>query len=184
MNLKHVYTETSVHSFIFAKNKAPKIIYILSICLQIALFVVYMLASDMNKEATDWKFTYQCPDNRIDCIDLKKANNIGWFMFTMVIFCFMGPDIVMSMKQLDQGIIRRDVSLVASGCVLLFLTIFATYSSFVYNRALAERNTDLILNAVVLIFIMQLDDQMFIICKKLFPKWTENTENGIKHKMK
>ena len=143
-----------------------------------------MLASDINKEATDWKFTYKCPDNKIDCINLKKANYIGWFMFTIVIFCFMGPDIAMGMKQLDQGIIRGDATLLASGFLLLFLIIFAIYSSFVYNRSLAERNTDLILNAVVLIFIMELDKQIYKICKKLFPNWTENIKKHIERKMK
>ena len=183
INLKDIYNDTSVHSFIFANGIAPKTIYCLSMSLQVALFVVYMLASDINKEATDWKFTYQCPDNRIDCIDLKKTNSIGWFLFTIVILCFMGSDIVMSMKQVDQGLIRKDVTLVVSGLMLLFLTIFAIYSSFVYNRALAEKNTDLILNAVVLIFVMELDDKIFIIFKKFFPRWTENVKQDIKLKM-
>ena len=184
IDLKDIYSESSVHAFIFAMGKTPKIIYFLSMCLQIGLFVVYVLASDINKEDTDWRFTYQCPHNRIDCIDLKKANNFGWVMFTFVIFCFIGPDAVMSIKQLDQGIIRRDISLLASGVMLLFLTIFAIYSSFMYNRALVEKNTDLILNAVVLIFIMQLDDQMYTICEKLLPKWTENVKKDISDKMK
>ena len=152
-------------------------------CLQFALFVFYVQASDINKEATDWKFTFQCPDNSIDCIDLKKTNTRGWLMFTIVILCFMGPDIAMSMKQLNQGIVRRDATLLASGIMLLFLSIFAIYSSFVYNRALAEKNTDLILNAVVLIFIMELDDQIHTIFKKLFPKWTKTIEQDIESKM-
>ena len=65
-----------------------------------------MYVSDINKEATDWKFTFQCPNNTIDCIDLKKANDLGWIMFTVVILCFMGPDIIMSMKQINQGMIQ------------------------------------------------------------------------------
>ena len=184
VDLKDIYTATSVHSFIFAKCKASKIIYALSIFLQLALFIVYMQASDINKEATDWKFTYQCPDNRIDCIDLKKSNDLGWFMFTTVILCFMGPYIIMSIKQIDQGIIRKNFLLVLSGLILFFLTTFAIYCSFVYNRALAIRNTDLILNAIVLIFIMELDDQIFVILKKLFPKWTTNVEKTIQNQMK
>ena len=184
INLKDIYNHSSVHSFIFAKGIAPKIIYFLSICIQFALFAVYMVASDINKEATDWKFTFQCPDNSLDCVNLKKANDIGWIMFTIVIFCFMGSDIVMSLKQLNQGIIRKDASLLVSSLVLLYLTSFAIYSSFVYNRALAEKNTDLIVNAVVLIFIMELDDKIYFIFKKSFPMWTENVQKDIMNKMK
>ena len=183
VHLSEIYTETSVHSFIFAEGYTPKLIYFLSICLQFALFSVYLLASDINKEETDWKFTYQCPDNSIDCVNLKRANEFGWLLFTLVIICFIGTDVVMSVKQMYQGILRRDPAIGFSGLVLLFLTIVAMYSSFMYNRALAEKNTDLILNAVVLIFIMDLDDEMHSICKKLFPKWTDKIEEDISKKI-
>ena len=181
--LIEIYSNTSVHSFMFAKGIIPKIIYCLSIILQIALFVVFKEASDISKEITDWKFTYQCPDNRIECIDLKKVNNRGWFMFTTVVVCFLGPDIVLSAKQLNQGAILRHAPLIISGFISLFLSSFAIYCSFLYNRALAEKNTDLILNAVVLIFIMEMDNQIYKIFKKLFPKWTERVEKEIRNEM-
>ena len=188
-NLEDIYTDTSVHSFIFTEGIGivPKIIYVLSMCLQFALFAVFMQASDINNEQTDWKFTFKCPDNRIDCIDLKKANGLGWVMFTIVILCIIGPDIIMSMKQLYQGFLiqdRKKVELLVSGFMLLVLTIFAMYASYNYNRALAQRNTDLIMNAVVLTFIVQLDDQIYIILKKLRPKWIETVREHIENRMK
>ena len=170
-----IYTETSVHAFIFVDGKPARIIYFISICVQFALFIVYQLATELNKEDTDWQFTYQCPDNSIECINLKKVNKFGWAMFSIVIICFASPDVVMSLKQLERGIVDKEPVLIISGLVLLVLMITAINISYIYNRALAENNTDLILNAVILIFIIQLDDQIFIICKKVRPTWTKGT---------
>ena len=61
------------------------------------------------------------------------------------------------------------VALLVSGFILLFLSILGVYVVFVYKRALEARNMDLILNTVVLIFIVQLDDQICIILKNLLP---------------
>ena len=179
LELSEIYTKTSVHSFIFAKGKVPKFIYCLSICIQFALFSIYLSSSDISKEASDWQFTYQCPDNSVECINLKKVNGYGWMMFSIVILCFTGPDIVMSVRQIRQGLLRLDMNFMISGVVLFMLTVTAVSSSYMYNRALATKNTDLIMNAVILIFIMELDDQIYIICQKLFPKWTEKIDFSI-----
>ena len=183
IDLSEIYTESSVHSFIFAEGNLPKVIYLLSICLQFALFSIYIQASDIDKEDTDWKFTYQCPDNTEECVNLKKATTWGWALSTFVVFCFIGTDVVMSFRQFFQGIIRKDPAIIISGLVLFFLTFMAIYSSFMYNRILAEKNTDLILNAVVLIFIMDVDDKMHSICKKLFPEWTMKVQEDIRQKI-
>lgn len=179
VEMSEIYTKTSVHSFIFAKGIVPKFIYSLSICIQFALFSIYLISSDISKEGSDWQFTYQCPDNSIECINLKKVNGYGWMMFSIVILCFTGPDIVMSVRQIRQGLLRVDMNFMTSGVVLFMLTVTAVSSSYMYNRALAGKNTDLIMNAVILIFIMELDDQIYIICQKLFPKWTKDIDISI-----
>ena len=100
----------------------------------------------------------RCPDNSIDCVDLKKTDAYGWMLFGLVVICSLGRDLLMSMRKIEQGVSKRDHILVISGLVLLILSGVALFSSFVYNRALAEKNTDLIMNAVVLIFVMDIDD--------------------------
>ena len=89
----------------------------------------------------------------------------------------------MSMRKIEQGVSKRDHILVISGLVLLILSGVALFSSFVYNRALAEKNTDLIMNAVVLIFVMDIDDQIYMICEKSFPMWTKGVDKDIKDKI-
>ena len=183
INSEDIYTKSSVHSFIFAQGMAPKIIYFLSMLVQFALFFVYILATKTNDERSDLNQTFRCPDNRIDCEDLRKTNAYGWALFGVVVICSLGRDLLMSLRQMEQGVRKRDSKLVISGLVLLILSVVALFSSFIYNRALAEKNTDLILNAVVLIFIMDLDDQIHTIFKKLFPKWTKTIEQEIESKM-
>ena len=183
INSEDIYTKSSVHSFIFAKGIVPKIIYFVSMLLQFALFFVYILATNTNDENTDWNRTFRCPDNRIDCVDLRKTNAYGWTLFGLVVICSLGRDLLMSLRQMEQGVRKRDSKLVTSGLVLLILSGVALLSSFIYNRALAEKNTDLIMNAVVLIFVMDIDDQIYMICEKSFPMWTKRVDKDIKEKI-
>ena len=65
-----------------------------------------------------------------------------------------------------------DWQIFVSGFILLFLTILAAYTSVLYNIALAETNTQIIVNAVILLFINDLDEQFMSVLQVLCPVWT------------
>ena len=79
----------------------------------------------------------------------------------MILISYLGTDFLMSILQLHMGLVNYDFKIFMSGIMLLYLTCLAAYTSYTYNVALAESNTDLIMNAVILLFINDLDEQIF-----------------------
>ena len=66
-----------------------------------------------------------------------------------------------------------------TGFRLLALSIWGTFISVYYNLALAEKDTDLIMNAVILMFINDLDEQIFKAILSLTPNWLEKRTQEI-----
>jgi hypothetical protein len=53
------------------------------------------------------------------------------------------------------------------------ITAFTAYSSAVYNIAIARSNTDIVVNSVVILFIIDIDEQFYRVIFTVTPKWLE-----------
>ena len=61
---------------------------------------------------------------------------------------------------------------------------FVVYATIIYNKAIAATNTALIENAVIILFVMEIDEQIFELIDNHYPSWidkvtkrNENEEN-------
>ena len=57
-------------------------------------------------------------------------------------------------------------------------TVFVSIS---YNTALAKKNTELIVNALILLFVTELDEKAFEVISTVNPVWTERIIAETKH---
>lgn len=80
----------------------------------------------------------------------------------------------MSGLQLIGALAFGDIQLFVSGVGILDLTSIAVITSFQYNLELVEKNTDLVTNAKILLFINDLDEQFMSWLKTLAPDWSNN----------
>ena len=168
------YNDDSVYSFIFSRSWIAKAIYVGTMIIQIMIFVVFLQASNFSSDDTAWQYSIRCPRNKINCEDESSVNAFGWFLFVVVTALNLGVDFVNSILQLQKAVALRDGRLFTSGFILLSLTTLASFTSGVYNVALAESNTDLIVNAVILLFINDLDEKILAVLKCLAPDWTND----------
>ena len=74
----------------------------------------------------------------------------------------------------------KNLQLALSGFVLLGLTVLAMFTSIFYNMALAQSNTDLIVNAVILLFINDLDEKTMDLLRSMVPNWTQKRIEEVK----
>lgn len=168
----NIFCEDTVYCFLLTGNFTALFIHLTTATLQTLLFVQYISASRFQSEATDWQFTFICPNNDQNCTSEDTRNIYGWFLFFVVTFGYLGIDYTMSIFQIQQAIYMEDWKLLASGCLLLSLTLLGTISSFLYNFALADSNTALISNAVILLFINDMDEKILQILQVIVPEWT------------
>ena len=59
------------------------------------------------------------------------------------------------------------------GLVVLTVTVLSVQTSLLYNLAIAVTQTELIVNAVILLFINDVDEQVFSICRIVNSKWVD-----------
>lgn len=179
-----LYSEDSIYCFILSKSKRAIAAYLFTSSVQIWLFVLYLQASNVESNDSDYKFTFRCLDNSMDCKDEVSFGINGWILFVTVTLLYLGADISMSLLQLRKAVMLLDFQLLISGFGLLGLTALAFFTSFVYNMALAEKNTDLLTNAVILLFINDLDEKFLSMIRLTFPNWTSERLDEVKKNMK
>ena len=62
------------------------------------------------------------------------------------------------------------------GLCLILASSFIMFASTVYNMAIATSNTDLVANAVIILFIVDIDEMMHSILVTMNPNWADNKE--------
>jgi len=177
-----IYNDDSVYCFILSNNKIGTIIYALTVIIQVAIFSTY-LSNSVFREDSDWKYTYKCLGNSIDCIKDKTDSFGGVFLFFIVTILFLGNDFSMSLLQLRKAAFVFDSQLLLSGGILFFLSAYSLSVSFRYNTALAEKNTSWITNAMILLFVNELDEKVLNILVAVAPEWTEKLLEEVKQNM-
>lgn len=166
-----IYKQDSVYCFGFSSSRRARATYATIATIQAIMFVAFLQASDGKNENSDWEFTIRCLSDSLMCED-EKSTSAGWYYLTFLIAMYLGSDIIDSILQIRKAIALWDFDLFCNGILLNLLTLFATTTSITYNKALAETSTQMIVNAVILLFINDLDEQCMYILLRLAPKWT------------
>lgn len=183
-DLETVYCSESVYCFILSRAKLAWFFYLVIAVLQMWLYCIYLDASNVTNEKTDFRFNFRCIGNSIECADGSSVGQAGWAIFFMVTILFLARDFTMSLLQILNALILRDIQLLLSGIGILILTVMSMYTSFRYNFALGEKNTDLVTNAVIILFINDMDEQFLSLLQILAPKWTSNLLEDIEENVK
>lgn len=167
-----LYHSESVYCFLLSQYYSAWTLIFFIGATQVSLLIVFFNASDKRGRNTDAQFTYQCPATSLECHNVKSIDPAVWIPFGLLILFYLGNDIAVSMLQLWNGVVLRDIQLCVSGILLFWMALLTIFTSYVYNEALAETNTDLIVNAVILLFITELDESCLNILRIVVPNWT------------
>lgn len=170
-SLSNIYQNNSVYCLIFSKNFFGWCISVVTIFIQGSILYVFLRASRLTGSNNDWRFSFRCLKNNMECLDQNKVTVAGEFLFYFVTISYLGVDFVQSCNQLIMAVKIRDISLLISGLGIFGLTALAMFTTAVYNWALADKNTDLVVNAVILLFVNDLDEKLLDVMEIAFPEW-------------
>jgi len=181
-----IYNDESVYSYIFSKSILAWSVHLGVLAIQLALFFSFLWASDPHNEKSLVLSSFKCLPDSIECPNSKESIPwFGWGLFYLFILLYLGSDIVNAMLQTRQSLLEPFSSrLLINGLSLMCLTIIAIVASYSFNKATAASNTDLIVNAVTLLFINDLDEQTMTFLSKLFPEWAVERSTEIIDYMK
>lgn len=176
--------EASTYCFIFCNNIFAWVIYWIVYLLQGGFYYMFLLASSFTTISSDWQFTFRCPSTTTECKDSSTVNTFGWIMFFVVMLLTLSVDYINSALQIRKAVAILDLRLFVSGFLFLSISVLAMFCSFYYNLALATTNTELIVNAVILLFINDLDEQLMDALGALVPDWVDERVEEAKNNLR
>jgi len=179
-DLSDLVDEDSTYCLLFSDKVSAWMVYLLTLAAQFYFYYTYLLASTFTHATSDWQYTVSCPSTNMICNDQSTVNTNGWILFFIVTLSTLGVDFINSGFQILKSVAMKDTWLGLSGVLHFAMTILAIYASFFYNMALATTNTELVSNAVILLFINDLDEQIMSIFVNLFPGWSEACYESLK----
>jgi hypothetical protein len=110
----------------------------------------------------------------MECVDERNIDAYGWTVWALLVSTSLLEDFANGLKLVYISVSRASLHCFISSAILLTISSLAAYTSFVYNRAIALSSTELIVNAVILLFVNDIDELMFNAVRVIFPSWVDN----------
>jgi len=178
-----IIDEDSTYSLFFSNSKLALLVHLFTYLVQGCFYYLFLLASSFTHSSSDWQFTIRCPPSNVNCNDESNVTNFGWVLFYLITLPTLGVDFANSFFQIQKAASQCDFWLYSSGFFHLAMTVLAIFASVYYNLALATSNNELILNAVILLFINDLDEQFMNVLQVLFPDWVDERIEEVRTNM-
>ncbi|KAL7544225.1 hypothetical protein ACHAWF_007605 [Thalassiosira exigua] len=168
----------SVYSWFLSTSLFAWSIALTITAVQVALLIVFIFSARMifSDSTSDFQYSWKCPRNSMECVDGADDSWIGWTMFAVLMLSHMLKDIVSGIRLLVLSGKRRHrrndrIRFFVGGLILFFVSSFTIFATTVYNLAIARSNTDIIANAVVILFVIEMDEQLHTAAGRISPKW-------------
>ena len=172
--------EESVYSFVLTRSYAGWIVTTGTLVIQIAIFALFLNASQFDNEISDWVYVWRCPRNTEECNSESTVGVYGWVMWALLVFTSVLDDFANGLKLLNLSASRKDFRSFCGSAIITSITVLAVWTSAAYNRAIAMTSTELIVNAVILLFVNDIDEQIYnatrVICPEFVARMGEQAE--------
>mmetsp|Transcript_11263 Transcript_11263/g.23652 ORF Transcript_11263/g.23652 Transcript_11263/m.23652 type:complete len:950 (-) Transcript_11263:56-2905(-) len=164
--------ERSVYSFFLGKNWCGWMIALAILGVQLWVLFVFVIGAeqDLSDDKSDFMFTWKCFRDEEMCSNDANLDATGWIIFGILMTSHLLPDIINGTKMVVlSGKVCYNFNQRArfffGGLLLITVTAFTFFTSVVYNKAIATSNTEIVTNAVIILFITDLDEQCFRLFK-------------------
>lgn len=90
----------------------------------------------------------------------------------IILLLTIGPDFV---GGLNLALSRRNTIQVITGCAMMVLAIVAGITAVIFNMATTQDDVAVYTNCVAILFVLDMDEQLFRLVKMIFPTYVEET---------
>ena len=114
-------------------------------------------------------------------MDQRQTTSFGWFLMMIILFIFTLPDIIDGIFIYYRSALSRDIKGITSGLILMSVSSIMLVASVVYLYANSLSNAPLLKDSVAIIFLNDIDEQVYEIVSRLMPSWVERLEQEMKY---
>lgn len=173
--------DKSVYHFLLTKNKIKWYIGFFCGVFQIATLFLFVHSADMANRNSDKQYTFKCPSNTLECEDSKHTTAYGFFIFILILVIWLLRDIISSVKLLLCSLEKKNIDFFFASGLLFVVTTLSLWTSVTYIIAIVTKNTDLIKDAVVLLFVIEIDERLFQLVESIEPEWVRKIDENMRN---
>jgi len=147
--------------------------------LEIMFLCIFMQYSDANSGQNELVYEHVCPSNSLECNKISSISNFGHTCFILVVAIFLLPDFIDALLLFYESVTVGGKRGILASTVVMYVTSFSFVVQILYNNAIGIRNVDLLHNAVVVLFLDDLDEKIYDAIKRVNPNWVDKLEAEI-----
>lgn len=151
-------------------------------CALAQLFTLFLFvrAADITNETSDLEYTMLCARNSLECDDDKHLSFYGAIIFILVLSVWLLRDVLASLKLFLLAMWKKDIDFFFASLIIFLVSIFSIWTSIFYNYAIASKDTELIVNAVILLFVNELDERLFQLVEDCGISWVDEVDDSLR----
>ena len=166
-----------------------------TVVLQILTFYLFYRESSVDFEDENylhkaWVYSYGCPrdSENAECEKELITSPLGWLVFAILMTFNLLTHLVNGLKilwtapRLDSY--SKKLRAFVGGLILVAIFAYSLFVTICFNIAGAVSNTELIMNAVILLFINDFDEHLLMILVSFFPHLRDKLELNEIEKLK
>lgn len=177
--IRHNYQQGSINRWFLSSYKRALFIATISALLQTWITFVFLRAGDSKFSGNLWLASMDCPSSRTYCTTQKKTNLVGWLTFVCVVAVFLLNDLFSGLLLFYESSVNFNIRGIIAGTILLNITTLSVVASAIFLYATSISNISLIQDAVIVLFLNDMDEQVLLILQTIAPAWTEDVESNI-----
>ena len=151
----------------------------ISVLFQTWLAYVFSRAGYIRSGGNLWVYSKDCPNNGTDCTSHNQTNLVGWLTFAGVVAAFLMKDFFSGCLMFYESSLNFNMRGVIAGMVLINITTLSIVASAVFLCATIVSNISLIQDAVIVLFLNDVDDKILMMFQAIVPMWTDNLRKRI-----
>lgn len=151
----------SVYRFFLTSNCLALFFASFAALCNIIFLCIFMQYSDTNNGENELAYEHICPSNSLECNKISSISKFGHFAFVLVVLIFTLPDFIDGILLFYESVTVGCKRGIFASTIVIYATSFSVVVQILYNNAISIRNVDLIYNAVIVLFLNDLDEKIF-----------------------
>jgi len=175
------FCKDSVYSYFATDSVVGWLIAGTTLGLQVSMYVYILGIIDkkINKP-----FTWKCPRNSDVCKDTADFSWAGIVIFMLIVSIYLAKDVIEADKLLSHSYKSRHprrsrIQYLIGGLGMFSITLYAELASLFYTTTTATSDADLVLKALTVLFVTQLDEKVFSALEAYNEKWAMQLDKWI-----
>jgi hypothetical protein len=177
--VRQEFQQDSSYRWFLSTYKSAWFWGLLSLAFQLWLVLVFLQSGDYTSEGNLWLYSKDCPEDDTVCYEQKTTNLAGWLTFVAILAVFLLQDLIPGMVLLYESSVDFNWKGLFAGLAIMNVTILSAVASAIFIYATSLSNIVIYMNAVIVLFLNSIDEQVFMIIQRVAPGWADDVEADI-----